>query len=118
VLRPNLHLFNEEGVYLFVTAEITTPWYRAPRPVGRWLSRVWIPGNFLAEGGVLVGAALTTPEPLRVHFYEREAVAFYVVDSCDGDSARGDYVGHQPGVVRPLLQWESELQSGPSAGIG
>jgi lipopolysaccharide transport system ATP-binding protein len=40
-----------------------------------------------------------------VHFYEADAVAFQVIDSVDGDAARGDYTGNIPGVVRPMLEW-------------
>jgi hypothetical protein len=37
--------------------------------------------------------------------YGRNAVAFHVVDTQGGDSARGDFTGPMPGVVRPLLTW-------------
>jgi lipopolysaccharide transport system ATP-binding protein len=33
---------------------------------------------------------------------------FQVVDSMDGVSARGDYMGHIPGVVRPMLKWTTQ----------
>jgi len=46
-------------------------------------------------------------DPVVIHFYERDAVAFQVIDSLDGDSARGDYAGPFPGVVRPLLKWNT-----------
>ena len=46
--------------------------------------------------------------PVRVHFYERDVVAFRVVDSPEGGTARGDYGGPLPGVVRPALKWETE----------
>jgi len=29
----------------------------------------------------------------------------------DGDSARGEYAGPMPGVVRPLLQWSTRMIS-------
>ena len=67
-----------------------------------------IPGNFLAEGTMIVAVAMNTLEPLTLHYMEREAVAFQVIDSLDGDSARGDYAGPVGGVVRPLLHWETE----------
>jgi lipopolysaccharide transport system ATP-binding protein len=51
---------------------------------------------------------------MLVHVHEREAVAFQVVDSLDGDSARGDYAGPMPGVVRPMVPWLTE--STPLAG--
>jgi lipopolysaccharide transport system ATP-binding protein len=91
-----------------VASEIDSPWHRRARPVGAYRSIAWVPGNFLAEGTLIVGAAISTLDPVTVHVHEREAVAFQVVDSLEGTSARGDYAGHFPGVVRPLLKWESE----------
>ena len=79
------------------------------------MSTAWIPGNFLAEGTMIVGVAVSTFDPVVIHFYERDAVAFQVIDSLDGDSARGDYGGPMPGVVRPLLKWETHLVSGKEA---
>jgi len=115
VLTPNLHFFNEEGVNVFITHDIDPTWRGRPRPAGRYVSTVWIPGNFLAEGTFVVGAAITTMAPVNVRLYEREAIAFQVVDSTDGDSARGDYAGHLPGVVRPLLEWETTYDSHPGS---
>ena len=31
-----------------------------------------------------------------------------VKDSLEGDSARGDWTGHMPGVVRPMLRWTTQ----------
>ena len=42
--------------------------------------------------------------PVIIHFYERDVIAFEVMNSLDGDSARGYYVGPMPGVVKPLLR--------------
>jgi lipopolysaccharide transport system ATP-binding protein len=113
VLTPNLHVFNEEGVNVFITHDVDPAWRGRPRPPGRYVSTVWIPGNFLAEGTFIVGAAITTMTPVNVRLYEREAIAFQVVDSTDGDSARGDYGGHLPGVIRPLLKWETVYDARP-----
>src|ERR1041384_2165390 len=107
VLVPNLHFYNEEGVYVFVAHDCDPEWRRRPRPVGRYISTAWIPGNYLAEGALIVGAAVSTHDPVVVHFYERDAVAFHVIDSLDGDSARGDFAQPMPGVVRPLLPWQT-----------
>jgi lipopolysaccharide transport system ATP-binding protein len=109
VLVPNYHFFNEEGVYVFIASDQDPAWRRHPRPVGYYVSTAWIPANYLAEGSLIVGAAISTMNPVTVHFYEREAVAFQVIDSLDGDSARGDYAGHMPGVVRPLLRWTTQF---------
>jgi lipopolysaccharide transport system ATP-binding protein len=50
-----------------------------------------------------------SPDPDQEHFYLREAVAFQVVDSLEGDSARGDWTGLMYGVVRPILEWNTTL---------
>jgi lipopolysaccharide transport system ATP-binding protein len=108
VLIPNLHFFNEEGTCVFITGDHDPTWKRRPRPRGRYVSTAWIPGNFLAEGTLIVRAAISTNVPFKVHLDERDVVAFQVVDSLDGDSARADYAGPFPGVVRPLLKWTTK----------
>jgi lipopolysaccharide transport system ATP-binding protein len=111
VLVPSFRLFNEEGIFVFATFDSEPEWQAKPRPTGRFLSQVQIPGNLLAEGALIVAVAITTLEPLIIHFHETDAVAFYVVDSLEGNSARGAYAGHMPGVVRPLLPWKTRAIS-------
>ena len=112
-LTPNVHLFNEEGVNVFVVIDQDPIWRGRHRPVGRYTSTVWIPGNFLAEGHLTVRAAITTLTTMNVRFDEPDVVAFQMIDSTDGDSARADYAGPLPGVVRPLLKWETTYIQGP-----
>jgi lipopolysaccharide transport system ATP-binding protein len=54
---------------------------------------------------MIIAAAVSTMDPVTIHFFEREVVAFQVIDSLDGQSARGEYAGPYPGIVRPMLQW-------------
>jgi lipopolysaccharide transport system ATP-binding protein len=107
LLTPNIHIFNEEGVNVFVSIDTDPNWRSRRRPTGRYTATAWIPGNFLAEGTFVVGAAITTFTPMNVRLYERDAVAFQVVDSIEGGSVRGDFGGTLPGIVRPLLEWET-----------
>ena len=93
VLVPQLHFLNEEGIFAFILNDLDPEWRGRARPVGRYLSRACLPGNLLAEGVLIVSAAICQQDPVVVHVHEREAVAFQVVDSLDGDSARGDYAG-------------------------
>jgi lipopolysaccharide transport system ATP-binding protein len=109
-LTPNFHVFNEEGINVFVTRDLDRDWQDRTRPAGVYTSTAWIPGNFLAEGTLLVGAALSTLDPVVVHFFERDAVAFHVIDSLEGDSARGEYAGRYLGVVRPALEWTTQYE--------
>jgi len=109
VLVPNYHFFNKDNVCVFNAHELEQEWRRRPRPAGRYVSTAWIPGNYLAEGVFSVGAVVTTYRPMTVHFNEQDAVAFEVIDSRDADSARGDFDGHMPGIVRPLLNWTTHF---------
>jgi len=45
--------------------------------------------------------------PEKIHFFEMDVVAFNIVDKMEGDSARGDYIGNMPGIVRPILKWST-----------
>ena len=121
-LVPNFHFYTQTGACIFVASDHDPQWMRGCRPVGRYVSSMWVPGNFLADGRVCVGAALSTMEPVVVHFDKRKAVVFDVIDSFDGDSARGDYRGPMPGYVRPILEWETRLEADdcvkPTASVG
>lgn len=108
VLIPNLHFFDERGACIFISHDWNRGWRERPRPAGRYKATAWIPGNFLAEGTISVTAAVSTYKPLMVHFIATDAVSFTVVDSLEGDSARGDYAGLLPGIVRPMLEWTNE----------
>ena len=110
-LRPsvNLHFFNDEGVCLFVTNDWNDrSWWERPRHPGVVRSVCRIPGNFLAEGRVIVTAAVSTYNPTHIHAIERDAIAFQVVDRSEGDAVRGDYANDWPGVLRPMLEWRVE----------
>jgi lipopolysaccharide transport system ATP-binding protein len=109
VLVPYFILYNEEGVCLFLTCDRDPAWQRKPRPLGRFVSTAWIPGNFLAEGNIAVRAGIVTENPLINHCDLYHVATFQVVDTLDGDSARGDLSVTLPGVVRPLLEWSTKF---------
>jgi lipopolysaccharide transport system ATP-binding protein len=107
IFMPNFHFYNEQGLHLFFAGDSDPAWHRKPRPAGRYVSTAWIPGNLLSEGTLFVAATIVSLDPVTIHFFERDAIAFQVMDSLDGDSARGDYAGAMPGVIRPLLHWDT-----------
>jgi lipopolysaccharide transport system ATP-binding protein len=115
-LAPVVEFYNEEGTELFSTHDTAAEWRRRPRARGRYTSAVHIPGNLLAEGSLIAHVSLVTHHPSTVlHAHERNVVAFQVVDSQAGDSARGDYLGPMPGVVRPLLHWTTDTEDATPA---
>ena len=102
--------YNDEGLLLFGSIEADPKWRGKTRPPGQYATTAWVPGNLLSEGTVIVNVELVTTHPLTRHFQERQAVAFHVVDSMDGDSARGDWGGKWSGAVRPMLDWETRCE--------
>jgi lipopolysaccharide transport system ATP-binding protein len=118
VLVPNINLTNEDGICIFAAVDRDPAWLHAPRPCGRFLSIARIPGNFFSEGGVAVRTLISTFDPMVVHADVPDAVAFHVSDSLEGNSARGTYAGHMPGVVRPALDWTDVVVAREHMGAG
>jgi lipopolysaccharide transport system ATP-binding protein len=111
VLVPCFQVQNEDGICLFYLSDQHDPdWRRRPRPRGTYTATARIPGNFLAEGLMIVTVMINTWFPAANHVWERDVIAFQVVDSQEGDTARGDYAGHYPGVVRPVFPWNTRHQ--------
>ncbi len=109
VLLPHFGLITEEDKCAFITVDQDPTWRRRARPAGCYVSTAWIPGNLLSEGTLSVICSLLTLNPDTVQFVEESTIGFRVVDALDGESARGDYAKEIPGVVRPLLKWETKL---------
>lgn len=104
----NIQLYDENDICLFASGDFSNvDWRHKPRRFeGKVRSICVIPGNFLSEGLKRVLVGLTTHNPTEVLATERDAASFLVVDNSEGDGARGEYVGHFPGVIRPLLRWQ------------
>jgi lipopolysaccharide transport system ATP-binding protein len=108
ILIAGFNFYNSSGTNLFDSHEQTKKWRYSKRPEGIHKCKVWIPGNFLAEGLVQVGAAVFTLEPFTIHFQEQEVLTFNIYDDLNENSARGSqYTGDFPGLLRPKLRWDS-----------
>ena len=105
VLVPSVVFYSRTGTCVFSAQDLDPAWRRRPRPVGRFTTTAWVPPNLLAEGTLLVACGMSSYQPYKVHYYEHDAIAFSIVDPGEGDSARGDWDGSIPGLVRPLLKW-------------
>ena len=107
-LHPNLHVFNEEGVCVFVSSDAFLRDSRRPKVAGLYRSTVTIPGDFMAEGMFSIDFAISTFDPVIIHVVERGLFSFTIHDAGEGDSVRGTFAGHLPGIVRPMLPWNTE----------
>jgi lipopolysaccharide transport system ATP-binding protein len=111
VLTPRVQVINEEGVTVFTSHDVGERWRREERPVGAYTSTVRVPGNFLSGGNLLVDVSIMSHVPATVmHLQAPHVITFQVVDNYEPQSARGDYVGPIPGIVRPLLEWDTDFE--------
>jgi len=103
-------LINAEGLNICLVLEDDEQWKNHPRENGRYITRAKIPGNFLAEGTLWVNTSMWVTMPKRERqWWERNVVAFNVVDTLKGDSARGAWMNDLPGFIRPKLKWETDM---------
>jgi len=114
VFAPSLHLHNGEGIQIFLSIDLEEDWVRTPRQCGTYTSVAWIPGNFLNIGTHYVSVACSRLDTHELHFFEQQVVAFNVVETDAGDSARGDFSGSLPGTIRPMLEWRTNRMSSVS----
>jgi lipopolysaccharide transport system ATP-binding protein len=109
ILIPNYHFFTSQGVYAFVVGAGHTDIGKMTSKKGFHVVTGWIPANLLNEETYYVGVAISTYNPKKVHFFEKEAVVFRAIDSPD-NITRGGWVKNLPGVVRPLIMWDYSLK--------
>jgi homopolymeric O-antigen transport system ATP-binding protein len=107
VLNLSIWLTTQEGVYVLASASLTDPDFsQRPHPVGRFRSTCTVPGELLNEGRYNISALLV--EEGRIVAQADEVVS---VDMTDLGARRGNYFGPWGGVVRPTLQWTTEMTS-------
>lgn len=112
VLLPHYWFFNDEGTTLFGALAQEQDRFQRPFSAGRYTTTAWMPENFLSPGTIFVTASLITRGPDDGVFDEQQVIAFNVMDNMGPGTARGDWGGHMPGVIRPLLDWTTEQISG------
>jgi lipopolysaccharide transport system ATP-binding protein len=111
VFHPHFGLTNENSILLFVAQDLDPEWRGRRRPVGRYVTTAWIPGNLLTEGAVSVWASIMTLDPECLRAESQDAVLFRIVDCLEAkNTARGEYPRPIPGALRPMLRWETRYE--------
>ena len=111
IFHPHFGLTNEDSIWLFVAQDVDPEWRGRRRPIGRYTSTGWVPGNLLAEGAISVLVFIMTLGPECLRAEARDAVVFRVVDNLEAkDTSRGEYPRPIPGVLRPMLRWETRFE--------
>lgn len=113
LLNLSLAIFNQEGLQVLASTTALDPnWHGRPHPVGLFTSRVQIPGDLLNSG--IYRTELIFVKDSAIGLYKMDDLISFELQ--DDASARGDYYGVWPGVVRPRLDWVTTLaESEPTA---
>jgi len=105
-LNLSLHVYDQQGVMAFNTfPPVGSAWRGRAFPIGRFRDVCHIPGDLLNDGRYRVELLVVQDENVVV-YRDDDILSFEVRDSPD---LRGSWYGRWPGVVRPILAWETEL---------
>lgn len=102
---PNYNCFTADGICAFYCHDTT----KRKLKKGIYISRCFIPANFLNATTYFIGLAVSSYYPaVNVHFYEESCLSFNVQDPLEGVSTRPETGIPIPGAIRPYLEWEIE----------
>ncbi|MBN1764192.1 MAG: ABC transporter ATP-binding protein [Sedimentisphaerales bacterium] len=111
-VTPEFVFWNAEGVCVFDAQDTPVdPRGELKKEKGLYLARCHIPPDFLNDGTYYIGFLLSKAFKTNWHFNEKDILMLRIVDPLDNIITRGWYSGKIPGVVRPVLQWESVKMS-------
>jgi homopolymeric O-antigen transport system ATP-binding protein len=103
-------LFNGDGIHVFSSLSNREPnWHGRSFPAGVFRSTCHVPGKLLPEGCFEVSVLVWANNYSNPH-REDSVVEFEMHESIE---ARADYFGGWEGVVRPILDWDTQLLDGP-----
>ena len=111
IVFPSVHLLDNMGTVILATfnspsASIEVDEFYGKRlQIGKYKSRLTIPGNFLNEKPYTISAFLV-PEDTADMAVAGEALSFSVVDT---GAMRKEYGGEWWGLIRPKMAWDTHL---------
>lgn len=106
-LIPNIQVSTDTEVLVFGSGDHQSQWVTEGRPAGVYRSIVWMPGNFLNAGRLTISVVAATINPKIVHYFERDILNIEISDNADAPT-RGAAGSVMPGVIRPLLNWDTD----------
>ena len=107
IFTHGINVYNQENIHLFSSHDVTSAIRLQKRKKGCYKATAWIPGNLLSEGIFSISVALFLPNPVDILVHEHDALSFETFTDFKKLSSRGDYAGDFPGVVRPLIHWDT-----------
>jgi lipopolysaccharide transport system ATP-binding protein len=108
-LHITLHLYTEQGVIAFTTGSGFEPvWSDRPMPAGLFRSVCYFPSHLLNSGRHRFVVLVVKDKSSLIYRHE-SGVSFDILDLRE---RQGAWYGKEPGVVQPVLKWETECLGG------
>jgi lipopolysaccharide transport system ATP-binding protein len=105
-LNVSATILNDQGLPIFNTVPTDEPmWHGKPFPVGLFRSMVRIPGDLLNDGNHRVMLYIVEDQSVVLSKHE-DLLGFEVIEP---SGERQAYFGKWEGIIRPRLQWTTEL---------
>ncbi|MDX2302411.1 MAG: ABC transporter ATP-binding protein [Microscillaceae bacterium] len=104
LIYPAYNFYNENGINLFDSHDFNSTWKDTPKEKGIYQSTVWIPAHLLNIGYMVVGAAILSPSPFKIHLHLKEIIGFNLIDPPSKD-VEDNFNAKIPGIIRPKLTW-------------
>ena len=102
-----MNIFTETGIHVFSNHDLCQEFKNENRSSRIYFSKCKIPKNYLNEGVYKISIALLDAVTNKPHIYIEEKLVFRIFDNITGSSARGGFKGIFPGIVRPILEWQT-----------
>ena len=110
-VSTSIHLLDQMGTCVLASANMHSAnsgydhWYGKPHPCGLFKTVCKIPANFLNEGRYSINVIVLTNQT-NTEIFEKDVLSFHVHET---GAMRKEYAGLWIGVVRPKLEWATEL---------
>jgi lipopolysaccharide transport system ATP-binding protein len=102
-----MNVYTETGIHVFSNHDLCQEFKNENRAARLYFSKCRIPKNYLNEGVYKISIALLDAVSNKPHIYIEEKLVFRIFDNMTGSSARGRFKGMFPGIVRPILEWQT-----------
>jgi lipopolysaccharide transport system ATP-binding protein len=106
-----LNLHNIMGKNVFNAHDVNKDQSSKKKSKHYYTTQCIIPKHLLNVNIYIVSIAFLNPSPFDLFLWVKEAISFEIIEAFDEHSARGQYRGDFPGIIRPLLEFNTKISN-------
>lgn len=99
------NLYNSSSVHIFTSHDDTSVKEDTKRGLYRTIA--WLPANLLQSSDYFFTFAFMQYNPFRVLFHSQYLIRIHMMDDLNAPTRNVNYNGELPGVIRPIIHWNS-----------